>query len=134
MVLPPDQIEASGFLIPGETSPFPPAKSKVGNFWRCGPHRTKFLAETLWDLKGSLEARRSGVIIRIGSHADIVRAIISHVNSTGNAAISAVWMTDDVSFEEVRQQKSVSAACAAANINFALIPDEKYYVDECVSD
>ncbi|KAJ3477801.1 hypothetical protein NLG97_g8740 [Lecanicillium saksenae] len=130
VVLPPDQVETSGFLKPGESSPFPPAKSKVGNFWRCGPHRVKFLAEAVWDLKDSLSSRQSNIIVRIGTPADIVRSIIQHVKSTGQASVSAVWMTDDVPFEERQQQSDVSAACHGAGVDFTLIPDEKYYIDD----
>ncbi len=133
VVLPPDQVETSGFLQPGQTSPFPPAKSKVGKFWRCGPHRTKFLAEAVWDLKDTLSSRHSDLIIRIGPPADVVRGIIQHLKSSGKGAVSAVWMTDDVPFEERRHQAEISAICDSANVDFTLIPDEKYYIDECVA-
>lgn len=130
VVLPPDQIETSGFLNPAQTSPFPLAKSKVGNFWRCGPHRAKFLAEAVWDLKDTLVSRHSGLIVRIGTPADIVRGIIQHLQTSGNAAVSAVWMTDDVPIEERQQQADISVVCDRANIDFTLIPDEKYYIDD----
>ncbi|KAJ4147530.1 hypothetical protein LMH87_002042 [Akanthomyces muscarius] len=130
VVLPPDQVETSGFLQPGQTSPFPPAKSKVGKFWRCGPHRTKFLAEAVWDLKDTLSSRHSDLIIRIGPPADVVRGIIQHLKSSGKGAVSAVWMTDDVPFEERRHQAEISAICDSANVDFTLIPDEKYYIDD----
>jgi deoxyribodipyrimidine photo-lyase len=49
-VFPADQVEISGF-IPEDAeseatpkSPYPEARSQVGGFWRCGPHRAKFLA------------------------------------------------------------------------------------------
>ncbi|OAA60010.1 cryptochrome DASH [Cordyceps fumosorosea ARSEF 2679] len=130
VVLPPDQIETSGFLSPGQISPFPLAKSKVGKFWRCGPHRAKFLAEAVWNLKDTLVSRHSGLIVRMGVPADIVRGIIQHIQSSGNAAVSAVWMTDDVPFEERRHQDDISALCDRFSIDFTLIPDEKYYIDD----
>ncbi|KAJ6786299.1 hypothetical protein PWT90_10780 [Aphanocladium album] len=130
VILPPDQIETSGFLKPGESSPFPPAKSKVGKFWRCGPHRTKFLAEAVWDLKDNLTSRQSNLIVRVGHPADIVRSIIQRVKSSGQAVVSAVWLTDDVPFEERKHQDDISAACQSAGVEFMLIPDEKYYIDD----
>lgn len=131
-VLQPDQIETSGLLKPGQTSPFPPAKSRVGRFWRCGPHRAKFLAESVWDLKSRLEASQSGLVVRVGDVGDVVRDIIQQLKSSSSGPVSAVWMTDDVPAEELRQQKSVASVCAGANVDFTLVPDEKYYIDECV--
>ncbi|TQW01019.1 hypothetical protein V2A60_002036 [Cordyceps javanica] len=130
VILPPDQIETSGFLSPGQTSPFPPAKSRVGKFWRCGPHRAKFLAEAVWDLKDTLVSRQSGLIVRIGTPADVIRSIIQHLQSSGNAAVSAVWITDDVPVEEKQHQDEISAVCDSENVEFTLIPDEKYYIDD----
>ncbi|KAF1735416.1 putative cryptochrome DASH, mitochondrial [Beauveria bassiana] len=130
VVLPPDQIETSGFLKSDQTSPFPLAKSRVGKFWRCGPHRAKFFAEAVWDLKNTLSSHQSGLIIRVGPPADVVRAIIQHLQCSGEAAVAAVWMTDDVPWEEKRQQDDISAVCNSANVDFTLIPDEKYYIDD----
>jgi len=59
----PSNHELSGLAShPGEnqTYPFPEARSRIGRFWRCGPHRVKFLAESLHDLQTSLKAAGSG--------------------------------------------------------------------------
>src|ERR1700760_2958865 len=70
------QIETSGFHNPAngaDSWPFPEARSRVGKFWRCGPHRAKFLAEGVWDLKESLEGIGSGLCIRAGQPDEIIR-------------------------------------------------------------
>lgn len=90
------------------------------------------MAEAVWDLKESLESRQSGLVIRIGQPADVVGDIIKRLASSGKAAVSAVWVTHDVPFEEKKQQERVSSVCANFNVDFTLIPDEKYFVDECV--
>ncbi len=55
-VFPAHQMEVSGFIRDGSPSPYPEARSRVGRYWRCGPHRAKFVGETVWNLKQSLES------------------------------------------------------------------------------
>lgn len=131
-VLPANQIEISGFLEEGKTSPYEPAISKVGKFWRCGPHRAKFIAESLWDLKESLESFDSGLILRVGTHADVLKNLIE-VLKEKNISVDAVWMTEEKSYEEVQEQNSVASMCKQHNTDFKLWADEKYFVDEYVS-
>lgn len=128
-IFPPHQIELSGFLNDGETSPYPPARSQLGNFWRCGPHRAKFVAQSVWDLKTSLDSCSSGLEIRLGDFSDVVSDIINHFKATGTP-VSDIWMTEEMSYEEIQEQNNVSTACEASNINFRLWQDEKYFIDE----
>ena len=56
------QLEVKGFIPDSNTmSPYREARSKVGGFWRTGPHRVSFLAECIWDLKEGLEKVGSGL-------------------------------------------------------------------------
>lgn len=128
-VLPPHQIEVSGFLAKDEESPYPPALSKVGKFWRCGPNRAKFLAESVWDMKHSLETLESGLSIRVGRYEDVVSSIIKSLEDSHHS-MGAVWMTEEKSFEEVEDQKAVSNVCNLNHIDFKLWADEKYFIDE----
>ncbi|KPM35399.1 putative cryptochrome DASH, mitochondrial [Neonectria ditissima] len=129
-VLPPHQIEVSGFLADDvEESPYYPALSKVGKFWRCGPHRAKFLAQSVWDMKTSLESLESGLVLRVGNFAEVVTSIIESLKSSNNS-VGAVWMTEDQSVEEEDDQKAVSLACFANNVDFKLWRDDKYYIDD----
>ncbi|KAI5464279.1 DNA photolyase, FAD-binding/Cryptochrome [Mariannaea sp. PMI_226] len=128
-VIPPHQIEVSGFLVDGETSPYPQARSKLGNFWRCGPHRAKFLAQSVWDLKASLGSVKSGLVTRIGSYTDVLKSIIESLEGSDHT-LSSVWMTDEKGYEEAQDQDSVLRFCTSKNINFTLWPDEKYYIDD----
>ncbi|KAF7557043.1 hypothetical protein G7046_g6134 [Stylonectria norvegica] len=128
-VLPPHQIEVSGFLAPGEKSPYPPAKSKVGKFWRCGPHRAKFLAQSVWDLKNTLELLNSGLVLRVGSYSDVLKHIVESFKSTEHS-VGAVWMTEEPSAEEQQEQVAVSSVCSWNSIDFKLWRDEKYYIDD----
>ena len=128
-VFPAHQVEVSGFLKGGEVSPYPPARSHVGKFWRCGPHRAKFTAETVWNLKENLEELGSGLSIRVGSHRDVLEHMINELKNTV-PSVSEVWMTEEPSWEEVEEQESVSTLCSELNIEFKLWKDEKYFIDE----
>lgn len=128
-VFPSHQVEISGFLKYGETSPYPLAKSKVGEFWRCGPHRAKFTAETVWSLKNNLEDLGSGLAIRVGSAKDVLDHLIRALKNSV-PSVSGVWMTKELSWEEVQEQESVASLCSERGIIFKLWTDEKYFVDE----
>ena len=130
-VFPSHQIETSGFLKDGQTSPYPQALSQVGGFWRCGPHRAKFVAQSVWDLKNSLEAVKSGLVLRVGSVGDVLKEAISGLQD--KISVGGVWMTEEVSYEEKQEHKAVESICADFDIEFKLWADEKYFVDEYVT-
>jgi deoxyribodipyrimidine photo-lyase len=143
------QIEVSGFIplgdesTPTAKSPYPEARSKVAKFWRCGSHRARFLAESVWDLKNTLEQNSSGLIIRVGQIADVLTNIFDSLQgvkdcSTGSgetlsaAQIAAVWMTKDYGHEELHESDAVQRVVEMAGAKFRLFTDEKYYVHEYV--
>ncbi|KAH7879300.1 deoxyribodipyrimidine photo-lyase [Lentinula edodes] len=108
-ILPPNQIEVSGFLQdPKLESPYPQARSRLGKFWRCGPHRAKFLAESIWDLKESLKHRGSDLIVRVGRMEDVVGQILKRKEFQGK--VGAVWMTKDWASEEVNEELRIERA------------------------
>ena len=132
-VFPAQQVEVSGFLVPGETrSPFPEARSQVGNFWRCGPHRAKFLGETVWSLKDNLKKNGSDLVLRAGLVADVTKALLKELKEKGTE-VSAVWMTAEEGVEEKREEREVRKVVQEAGKNFELWADEKYFVDEYVT-
>jgi deoxyribodipyrimidine photo-lyase len=133
-IFPAQQLEVSGF-IPKDSdqkSPYPEARSAVGGFWRCGPHRAKFLCESVWDLKESLEGVGSGLEIRVGMIGEVINKILEGVakESKGEMTVSGLWMAGEEGVEEKSEEKDVRDACAAADVEFRVFTDEKYFVDE----
>ncbi|OAG43469.1 hypothetical protein AYO21_02406 [Fonsecaea monophora] len=125
------QVEVSGFVTePGSKSPFPEARSEVGKFWRCGPHRAKFLAESIWDLKSQLEGVGSGLCIRVGILGQVVEDILDQFRQADEASVSAVWMTEEEGVEEKREERDVRQAAEKFGIGFRLWLDEKYFIDD----
>lgn len=129
-VFPAQQVEVSGFLSSdSERSPFPEARSLAGGFWRCGPHRSKFLAESVWDLKKSLEKVGNGLEIRVGMLGPVVADMLDAFENE-SIEVAGVWMTEEEGTEEKQEQRDVKRAVQAAQAEFKLWVDEKYYVDE----
>lgn len=121
------QLEISGFLQEGEAkSPYREARSQVGGFWRCGPHRAKFLAESVWDLKKCLEKVDSDLCIRVGMPGEVVNDILTK----SDLKIGAVWMVAEEGVEEIREERSVRSACRESDVEFKFWTDEKYLIDE----
>lgn len=123
------QIEVSGFLLDSERSPFPEARSNVAGFWRCGHHRAKFLAESVWDLKNSLHETGSGMEIQVGMAGQVIQDLLTAFKKE-SAEVVAVWMTDEEGVEEKREERDVKEAAERAGTEFKLWTDEKYYVDD----
>lgn len=128
-VFPPHQIEVSGFIKDGSKSPFPEARSQVGRYWRCGPHRAKFIGESVWNLKTSLESLESGLLLRVGVLGNVVQSLIDGLQQK-QLKVGAVWMTGLEGTEEKDEEKSVSSICEKEGIEFKEWVDEKYFIDE----
>ncbi|KAK4694445.1 cryptochrome, partial [Lecanoromycetidae sp. Uapishka_2] len=124
------QIEVSGFLAAdSERSPFPEARSNAAGFWRCGPHRARFLAESVWDLKKSLGSIGSGLDVRAGMAGQVIQELLSAFNRE-NTEVAGVWMTDEEGVEEKREERDVKKVAESAGAQFRLFTDEKYYIDD----
>ncbi|KAI9642054.1 hypothetical protein NHQ30_009925 [Ciborinia camelliae] len=125
------QIEVSGFINEdGGKSPYPEARSQLGAFWRCGPHRAKFLAQSVWDLKDSFEKIGSGLSIRVGMVDEVVKGLIEGFEQIDGSKVSAVWMTSEEGWEEKREERSMKNICDKARVDFKLWQDEKYLIDD----
>jgi deoxyribodipyrimidine photo-lyase len=129
-VFPAEQVEVSGFLQPGEKSPYPEARSATGRFWRCGKLRAKFLAESVWDLKQDLEQNQSGLILRVGSVKDAMQSLIEGYRDSKDAEISEVWMTSEPTWEEKVEEDAVKSILDKEKKPLRMFVDEKYYIDE----
>ncbi|KAI1374914.1 cryptochrome [Hypoxylon crocopeplum] len=128
-VLLPHQIEVSGFLKEGSQSPFPEAKSKVGRYWRCGPHRAKFIAQSIWNLKENLEKLGSDLTIRIGTYGEVLKSLIDGLRQDG-LNVGGVWAIEEEGYEEKRDEKNIEDTCSSLGVDFRKWVDEKYFIDD----
>ena len=131
-VFPAQQIEVSGFLSNSDArSPYPEARSQTGNFWRCGPHRAKFLAESVWALRRELERLGSILVIRVGMVGDVLQDLLEQFKAAeGKASVAGIWMAKEEGLEEKREERHARRVANDAGVDFKLWIDEKYFVDE----
>ncbi|ETI23118.1 hypothetical protein G647_04915 [Cladophialophora carrionii CBS 160.54] len=131
-VFPAQQIEVSGFLADRNSeSPYPEARSEIGRFWRCGRHRVKFLAESIWDMKMELEKAGSGLLIRVGLLGQVIEDLLRQFQQAEEeVSVAAVWMTEEEGVEEKREERDVRKAAEKFGVNFRLWLDEKYFIDD----
>ena len=130
-VYPAQQVEVSGFLSSDEQrSPYPEARSAVGAFWRCGRFRSKFLAESVWDLKKDLESVGSGLEVRVGMLQDAVRSILDGFRERDDVEVHGLWMTGEEGWEEKQEEKHVKRLLQQEDKEFKIWIDEKYFVHE----
>ncbi|EJD02416.1 cryptochrome, partial [Fomitiporia mediterranea MF3/22] len=127
-ILNPTQYEISGFLKPDEKSPFPEARSRLGQFWRCGPYRAKFLAESLFDLKKSLQCVGSDLVIRTGEAHDVIGKMIKSLNG-GDSEVKAVWMTRDFAAEEFDEERKIRKTLPPG-VSFRAFSDESTLISK----
>lgn len=126
------QIEVSGFVQdPSKKSPYPEARSEVGKFWRCGPHRARFLAQSIWDLKADLESKGSNLILRAGLVGDVLEDMLAAFQATEeDVQVVGVWMTQEEGVEEKREEKAARKVAEAHGVEFRAWVDEKYFIDD----
>ena len=131
-VFPAQQVEVSGFLSsPDSKSPYPEARSQVGNFWRCGHLRSKFLAESVWEVKKGLQQLNSDLVIRVGTLSDVIEQMLSGFEEKkGEVEVTGVWMTEEVAIEEKREERNIRKEVEGRGKEFRVFIDEKYFVDE----
>ena len=130
-VFPAQQIEVSGFLSESERSPYPEARSPAGGFWRCGKHRAKFLAESLFDLRKTLQGAGSGLEIQVGMIQEVVKGLLdSYETEENEGEVVGLWMTAEEGVEEKREERAVKRAVEEHGKEFRLWQDEKYFIDE----
>jgi deoxyribodipyrimidine photo-lyase len=132
-VFPAEQIEVSGFLFAGASSPYPEARSLIGGFWRCGPHRAKFIAESVWNFRESLQNVGTGLEIRVGMIGDVLQHILEAFKA-GYGEVTGVWMTGEEGVEEKREERDVMMVCREQGVEFKVVQDEKFFVDELVEN
>ena len=139
-VFPADVVEVSGFLPDSKLeSPYPQARSQVAGLWRTGPHRAKFVAEGVWDLKQSIEKLGcgAGLEIRVGRSSDVLQDMLQwyiDAKSAGrsNADVVGIWMSEELGENEKDEKARLSRVAAENCVPLKIWNDEKYFIDECV--
>jgi deoxyribodipyrimidine photo-lyase len=89
----------------------------------------RFLTESVWNVKKSLEGVGSGLELRAGMLGDVVRELLAGYRDI-DAKVVGVWMTSEEGIEEKREEREVRQAAEKSGVDFKIWVDEKYYIDE----
>ncbi|KAF2792777.1 cryptochrome DASH, partial [Melanomma pulvis-pyrius CBS 109.77] len=138
-IFPANQVEVSGFL-PSTTlpSPYLEARSRIAGIWRTGPHRAKFTAEGVWDLKQRLDGLGcgSGLEVRVGMIGEVVEHMLDWYSrgkddaADNRADVAGIWMTNEEGTEEKHDEMEVKKLAEQSGVAFKVWDDVKYYIDD----
>lgn len=88
------------------------------------------MAESVWDLQMALEEIGSGLTIRVGTIADVIKDLLEGFRKSESTEVFGLWMTSEEGVEEKQEENSVRRALQAEGKHFKLWVDEKYLIDE----
>lgn len=139
-IFPADLVEVSGFISDSTLdSPYPQARSQVANLWRTGPHRARFIAEGVWDLKRSLERLDcgTGLEIRVGRPSEVLHDMLQWYIDEKNAGrsntdVAGIWMSSEVGEDEKDEEARLGRVANEKGVSLKTWNDEKYFIDESV--
>ncbi|XP_063777881.1 cryptochrome DASH [Pseudophryne corroboree] len=77
------------------------------NFPKTGPHRLKFLLESVQDLRDTLKKKGSNLLLRRGNPEDVIHDLLKQVGP-----VSAVALQEEVTREELDVETSIKQVCS----------------------
>ncbi|XP_073533861.1 cryptochrome DASH isoform X1 [Phyllobates terribilis] len=86
------------------------------NFPKTGPHRLKFLLESVHDLRNTLKKKGSNLLLRRGQPENVIEDLIKQMG-----AVSAVALQEEATKEELDVEKSVKEVCSQHGVRFHTI-------------
>jgi len=118
------QIELSGIEGYTKVDASRQAKTRVGQFWKCGIHRTKFLHESLTDLQSTLQKLGNDLHIYFGQPEEVVPAIVKALSSAGHS-VEAVYLSAENTSEEIQIQERLESALKESQTRFVLSENQR---------
>ncbi|KAI9034217.1 cryptochrome [Hyaloraphidium curvatum] len=85
-------------------------------FPKCGEHRARFLVESLRDLRSTLVARGSDLLVLAGKTEKVVEEVLRGLD--GKATVEGLYFQKEVSSEELAVEKNLARVLKKRNIRF----------------
>ncbi|XP_063958093.1 cryptochrome DASH-like [Lytechinus pictus] len=82
-------------------------------FPKTGPHRLKFLLESVEDLRKTLQSVGSGLVVRNGQPEDVVTQLIQQF---GKDEVAAVALQEEVTSEELDVEAGLQQSCSKLGV------------------
>ncbi|PWN46339.1 cryptochrome [Ceraceosorus guamensis] len=91
------------------------ARTRTGQFWRCGEHRTRYLTNSVFDVRDSLRSRNSDLSIWAGLPEVVVPRVVEALQKRGDS-VEGVWMSKEINTEEVTTEKRLGQALSKLGV------------------
>ncbi|PWZ03131.1 cryptochrome [Testicularia cyperi] len=98
------EMELSG--LPGYQRKGPEARTKEYGFWKTGGFRTRFISETVYDLRSRLRAVGSDLLIRFGIPEVVVANLVSAFQAEGTH-VEGVWLQKEMTHPEIEVENHI---------------------------
>lgn len=98
------EIELSG--LPGYKRRGPEARTKEYGFWKTGGFRTRFISESVYDVRSRLRNVGSDLFIRFGMPEDVVSNLVQAFQAEGTH-VEGVWLQKEMTHPEIDVENAI---------------------------
>ncbi|EPQ30218.1 uncharacterized protein PFL1_02334 [Pseudozyma flocculosa PF-1] len=99
------EMELSG--LPGYKRKGPEARTRHYGFWKTGGFRTRFISESVYDLRSRLRDVGSDLMIRFGMPEDVVCNLVNALQANGDY-VEGVWMQKEMTYPETEIESQIA--------------------------
>ncbi len=122
------QMEVSGIMSKHVGGRLPPAKHHMSGYWRCGPHRARFIAESVFDFRDGLRALRSDLSIHAGTPLRVIPHIMSVLHAK-EVPVRAIVMSQEVDLEALDDEAALVDFCKARGVHLEILNNDRTLID-----
>jgi deoxyribodipyrimidine photo-lyase len=98
-------------------------------FPKTGPHRTRFLLESVADLRENLRKLHSDLVIEHSRPLESIKRIVATCKELSNPVVGLVYQTE-VTFEEVKVEKEIKEYCESQGVKVTEVWGSTMYHQE----
>eukprot|EP00092_Neocalanus_flemingeri_P018235 GFUD01019735.1.p1 GENE.GFUD01019735.1~~GFUD01019735.1.p1 ORF type:complete len:558 (+),score=144.72 GFUD01019735.1:51-1724(+) len=96
------------------------------NFPKTGPHRGKFILDSVQDLKKNLQGHNSNLVVEFAKPLDSLKRIVKYCSESSSPVLNVVYQ-QEVTYEELKVEKEIKDFCKSQNIKVTEIWGSSMY-------
>ncbi|GAC97129.1 hypothetical protein PHSY_004714 [Pseudozyma hubeiensis SY62] len=98
------EMELSG--LPGYHRKGPEARTKEYGFWKTGGFRTRFVSESVYDVRSRLRSVGSDLLIRFGTPEEVIYNLV-HAFQAEGTHVEGVWLQKEMTYPEIDVENNI---------------------------
>ncbi|CDS00060.1 related to Deoxyribodipyrimidine photo-lyase [Sporisorium scitamineum] len=98
------EMELSG--LPGYHRKGPEACTREYGFWKTGGFRTRFVSESVYDVRSRLRSVGSDLLIRFGIPEEVIANLVNAFQADGTH-VEGVWMQKEMTYPEIDVENAI---------------------------